>query len=129
MSTQINPPKVKVAGKLPTADKNGLLSAAIDMIDNPAVLRVAVVVLATTGTEEDFGAQTVTAKTEIRRIEVISGDDLKTAKKLMLRAADAREGKTVLPFETEQDIEAIFAKFADDGGDDDPDDDHPDGDD
>lgn len=110
--TQINVPSVKIAGKLPDPSRNGLLAAATDLIDNPGQLRVALVVLATTGTEEDFEKQTLTAKTAIRRIEVVlDQEDLALAKKLLLRAADRREGKDVLPYSNEQEIEAIFASF------------------
>jgi hypothetical protein len=121
-------PKVKLAGKLPPADRNGLLAASADLLDDPGRLRVAVVVLAAVSSEESFQDQTLTVKTEIRRIEVIEGEDLATAKKLILRAADAREGKTVLPFQTEADIDAIFASFIADGIPDDDGDDGGDGD-
>lgn len=109
--TQTNAPAVKIASKLPDTSRNGLIAAAPEMIDNPGQLRVALVVLATTGVEEDFEKQTVTAKTQIRRIEVVTGDDLAVAKKLLLRAADLREGKDVLPYATEEEIETIFASF------------------
>lgn len=114
-----NPPKIKIAGKLPPPDRNGLLAAASDILDDPGRPRVAIVVLSAVASEESFRDLSMTVKTEILRIEVVSGNDLTAAKKLLLRAADERSGKTVLPFETEADIEAIFAKFVSDGMDDD----------
>lgn len=109
-------PKIKLAGKLPTIDKNGLATVTPDMIDDPDKLHVAVVVLRTIGTEEDFRAGQLTVKAEIARIEVIGGDDLSAAKRLILRASEERAGKTMLPFDTEKEIEKVFAEFVEDGG-------------
>jgi hypothetical protein len=117
-------PGVKIAGKLPQPDKNGLLAAAADLIDNPGQVRVVIAVISVDGSEENFKDQTITAKTSLARIEVIaSPEDLKDAKRLLLRANQERNGGTVLPLNLEKDVESAFAAFVDDGMIPDPDND------
>jgi hypothetical protein len=106
-------PGVKIAGKLPPADKNGLLAAAADLIDDPGTQRVVIAVLEVDGSRESYKKGTLTAETSIARIEVITiPDDLKEAMRLIMRAAQNRSGKTVLPLDTEKDIAGIFAAWA-----------------
>ena len=114
-TTNVRVPGVKLTATGLDPDKNGLLPTAQDMIDNPGRTRVALVVFSTTGVDEDFVKQTITAKAKVQRVEVIDGDDLTQAQRLLLRAADRRSGKDVLSFETEDEIESAFAAFLDDG--------------
>lgn len=115
MTTSVNAPGVKLTATGLDPDKNGLIPAAQDMIDNPGRVRVALVVFTTTGVEEDFTKQTITAKAKVTRVETIEGDDLAEAQRLLLRAHDRRAGKDVLPYATEAEIEEVFASFVDDG--------------
>lgn len=109
--------KVKLKATLPVGEANGLMAFADQFIDEPSKLRVAVVVLDTKATTEDRDAGEVTATVRVRRIEVISDPtDIKTVQEIALSASEQRTGKTVLPFDTDEQastpIGQLFADWA-----------------
>lgn len=98
----------KIASSLPGGDANGLTAIARQLIDNPHDVHVVVCLVdcKKTTTDNDTGEIIPTAR--IRRVEPISGDDLALAQKMMRRALETRTGKTVLPFDLEEDMRSAF---------------------
>ena len=98
----------KLASSLPGGDANGLVSLARNLIDSPHDVHVVVALVdcKKITTDNDTGEVEPTAR--IRRIEAIAGDDKALAGKMLRRALESRTGKTVLPFDLEEDIRAAF---------------------
>lgn len=104
--------QVKLLGKLPTADANGLRHHADTFVEDPATMQLAIVLMNAQGMDENYDTGVITAKVRVKRIEVVvDPNDAKALKRLMLRALEQRTGKTVLPLDLEGDIDAIFEKF------------------
>lgn len=106
----------KLAGGLPGGDANGLVSIARQLIDSPHDVHVVVglVDCKRTMTDNDTGEIVPTAR--LRRIEVIGDNDRDLAAKMMRRALEERTGKTVLPFDLEEDLRAAFGRVDPDTG-------------
>lgn len=98
----------KLASALPRGDGNGLDALARDLIDSPHDVHVIVALVdcKKITTDNDSGEIEPTAR--IRRVEVISEDDKDLAAKMLRRALERRTGKTVLPFDLEEDMRAAF---------------------
>jgi hypothetical protein len=98
----------KLASSLPGGDANGLLAIARELVDSPHTVHVALCLVdcKKTTTDNDTGEIVPTAR--VRRIEVISGDDMALAQKMLRRALEGRTGKAVLPFDLEEDIRSAF---------------------
>jgi hypothetical protein len=62
-------------------------------------------------TDMDTGEVEPTAR--ILRIEAVRRDDYDQAARLLRRSLEDRHGSTVLPFDTEQDLEDLFAGMPD----------------
>jgi hypothetical protein len=109
---------VKLAGKLPPGEANGIAPIGPEMAEHPGRLRV---VLAIVDCQE-VRLNTITGDTvtyaRVRRIEVALARDLGTAEQLMRRALEARSGQTVLPMELEDELRSAFADFDPDADDD-----------
>lgn len=106
----------KLASSLPGGDANGLTAIARELIDSPHEVHVVVAIVdcKRTTTDNDSGEVIPTAR--IRRIEVIDKDDRDLAAKMMRRALEGRTGKTVLPFDLEEDLRAAFGRVDPDTG-------------
>lgn len=106
----------KLASSLPGGDANGLTAIARGLIDNPHEIHVVVALVdcKRTTTDNDTGEIVPTAR--IRRVEVIGGADKDLAAKMMRRALESRTGKTVLPFDLEEDLRAAFGGIDPDTG-------------
>jgi len=100
----------KLASGLPGGDANGLTAIARPLIDSPHNVHVVVALVdcKRTTIDNDTGEMVPTAR--IRRIEVIGddGDDKALAQKMLRRSLERRTGKTVLPFDLEEDLRAAF---------------------
>lgn len=99
---------MKIAGKLPDGDANGLAGMAGDLCDNPHKVHVVVMLIdcKSVTIDQDTGEHVPTAR--IRRAERIRTEDLPTAEKLVRRALEGRSGGEVLPIELEDEITAAF---------------------
>lgn len=99
---------MKIAGKLPAGDANGLAGMAGDLCDNPHKVHVVVMLIdcKSVTIDQDTGEHVPTAR--IRRAERIRTEDLPTAEKLVRRALEGRSGGEVLPIELEDEITAAF---------------------
>lgn len=106
----------KLASGLPGGDANGLVAIARELIDNPHEVHVIVglVDCKRITTDNDSGEVVPTAR--IRRVEVIGDNDKDLAAKMMRRALEERTGKTVLPFDLEEDLRAAFGRVDPDTG-------------
>ena len=98
----------KLNSSLPKGDGNGLDSLARDLISEPAKVHIVIALIdcRSITTETDTGDIEPTAR--IRRVEAISDDDKATVALMMRRALERRTGKTVLPFDLEEDVRAAF---------------------
>ena len=100
---------VKIAGKAPEGDANGLTAIADDLIDDPGAMHVIVAIVDCSKTTTDHDKGEVIPTARIRRAEVIvDGKDGKRLRDLMQRAFERRTGKTVLPLELEDELRAAF---------------------
>ena len=97
----------RLAAGLPKGEANGLAALARDLIDNPSQVHVAVVLLDCKKITTDIDTGDIEPVARIRRIEPIS-DDKEIVAKIMRRALESRTGKTVLPFDLEEDMRAAF---------------------
>lgn len=100
---------IKIAGKLPKGDANGLGRIVGELADNPHKVHALLVLVdcKSVVTDNDTGDTIPTAR--IRRAEVVRREDLKDAERLVRRALEERSGMTVLPMELEDEISAAFA--------------------
>ena len=101
----------KLASALPKGEGNGLDAIARELIDNPHDIHVVVALIdcKKITTDNDTGDVEPTAR--IRRIEPITEGDRDVAAKMLRRALERRTGKTVLPFDLEEDMRASFGNF------------------
>lgn len=98
----------KIASTLPKGDGNGLDAIATELIDNPSDIHVVVALVDCKKVTTDFDTGDVIPTARIRRIEAIEEADKDLAAKMMRRALERRTGKTVLPFDLEEDMRAAF---------------------
>jgi hypothetical protein len=101
--------EIKLSGKLPGGDANGLGAIAPQLVTNPHRVHVLVALVdcRSTTTDNDSGDTMPTAR--IRRVEAITGaEDLKTLERLLRRAMEHRTGQTVLPMDLEDELTAAF---------------------
>lgn len=106
----------KLASSLPGGDANGLIALARELIDVPHDIHVVVALVdcKKVTTDNDTGEIVPTAR--IRRIEPIGDEDKPLASKMLRRALERRTGKTVLPFDLEEDLRAAFGGVDPDTG-------------
>jgi hypothetical protein len=98
-----------LASKLPDGDRNGLAAIAGELIDDPEKVHVVIALVdcSKVTTNTDTGDVVPTAR--IRRIEAIKDPaDGKRMRALLRREWERRTGKTVLPFEMEEEMRAAF---------------------
>ena len=106
----------KLASGLPKGDGNGLDALARNLIDSPHEIHVVVALVDCKKITTDNDDGTVEPTARIRRIEVISEGDKDLAAKMLRRALEKRTGKTVLPFDLEEDLRAAFGGIDPDTG-------------
>lgn len=102
----------KLDSRLPDGNRNGLDSAASELVERPDELRVAIVLLDCRRTVHDHAAGEVIPVVRLRRIEVIRrADDLAASERLMRRALEDRSGQSVLPLDVEDELSAAFRQI------------------
>ena len=102
----------KLASGLPKGDSNGLNSLARQLIDEPASVHVIVALVDCKKITTDTDTGDVEPTARVRRIEVVNDADKDLAAKMLRRSLEKRTGKTVLPFDLEEDIRSAFGNFA-----------------
>lgn len=96
-------------GKLPDGDRNGLAAISTDLIEAPNKVHVVIALVdcSKVTTNTDSGDVVPTAR--IRRIEAIKDpEDGRRMRMLLRREWERRTGKTVLPFEMEEEMRSAF---------------------
>lgn len=100
----------RLSSGLPKGDANGLDAIARSLVDDPHERHVVVAVVdcskITMNTDTDEAVATV----RVRRIERVHPEDRVEAERLVRRALEFRHGDTVLPIETERDLESWFGE-------------------
>ena len=106
----------KLASGLPKGDGNGLTALARNLIDSPHDVHVIVALVDCKKITTDNDDGTIEPTARIRRIEAITEADKDLAAKMLRRALEKRTGKTVLPFDLEEDMRAAFGDIRFDPG-------------
>lgn len=101
----------KLASSLPAGEGNGLDAIATELIEDPHDIHVVVALVDCKKTTTDYDSGDVIPTARIRRVEPIDADDKDLAAKMLRRALERRTGKTVLPFDLEEDLRAAFGNF------------------
>jgi ribosome maturation protein Sdo1 len=99
----------KLNSALPKGEANGLAAIARELIDQPATVHVVVVLVDCKRVTTDIDTGDIEPTARIRRIEPIKGDK-ELVSKIMRRAMEERTGKTVLPFDLEEDMRSAFGE-------------------
>lgn len=97
----------KLASALPRGEANGLEALARKLIDSPQGVHVVVALVDCKKITTDADSGDIEATARIRRLEPIDVDRDLVAK-IMRRAMEKRTGKTVLPFDLEEDLRAAL---------------------
>lgn len=105
-----------LASGLPKGKGNGLTAIARALIDQPHDVHVIVALVDCKKVTVDNDSGEIEPTARIRRVEVILGDDKDMAAKMLRRALEKRTGKTVLPFDLEEDLRAAFGRIDPDTG-------------
>lgn len=106
-------PYIKLRPALPGGDGDGLTYHAQSFIADPTADHLVLALIDTAQVVDDMTTHDRTAVVRLRRIERVDDpEDRRELQRIMLRAAMRRKGGTVLPLETEDEIEAVFAQFA-----------------
>lgn len=100
----------KLNASLPKGDGNGLGSLDLAMTSDPERVHVVLMLIDCKKITTDTDTGDVEATARIRRIEPIPGADRDLAGKMLRRAFELRTGKTVLPFDLEQDVIEAFGE-------------------
>lgn len=102
------------ASALPKGDGDGISHHGPQFVAHPhdRVLCLALLNVREVVTDTTTHVESQTAIVGILRAEVVlDPDDVRALQRIMLRAADRRKGGAVLPMETEDEIDAVFAAF------------------
>ena len=97
----------KLNAALPKGEANGLSAIDRALIDNPSDIHVVVALVDCKKITTDVDSGDVEPVARIRRIEVIR-EDKDRAAIMLRRALEVRTGKTVLPFDLEEDMRVAF---------------------
>jgi hypothetical protein len=106
-----SPVSANLAGNLPAGENNGLAAIARELVENPNKVHVVIALVdcVKITTKTDSGDVIPTAR--IRRIEAITDpSDGNRMRMLLRREFERRTGKTVLPFELEEDMRKAFGE-------------------
>jgi hypothetical protein len=101
----------KLSGSLPEGEANGLSAIMRELVESPNTVHVVIALVdcSAVTTKTDSGDVIPTAR--IRRIEAIKdASDGHRLRVLLRREWERRTGKTVLPFELEEDMRKAFGE-------------------
>ena len=97
----------KLTSALPKGEANGLSALDRELIDSPSSIHVVIALVDCKKITTDVDSGDVEPVARIRRIEVIR-EDKDRAAIMLRRALEVRTGKTVLPFDLEEDMRVAF---------------------
>lgn len=99
---------VRLAGRLPDGNRNGLASIVDDLVDDPSAIHVAIVLLDCSHLKTSVDDGSVLPTARIRAIEPISeGPDANEMRRLLRRAVEKRTGQTALPLDLERALDDL----------------------
>jgi hypothetical protein len=98
----------KLASSLPKGEANGLSALAAVLVDIPEHVHVVIALVDCKRIQTDVDSGDVEPTARIRRIEAVLPEDHAHAHRMILRSLEKRTGKTVLPFDLEQDLRTAF---------------------
>lgn len=100
---------VNLSASLPADDRNGLPAIAASLIQNPDDVHVAVLLIRTKEIRTNVRTGAVVPTAEILAAEAFTGAtaDAATLERLLRRQHERRTGKTELPLELEEAIDAL----------------------
>lgn len=99
---------VKLASGLPGGDANGLAAHSAALTDDPQSLRVVIAIVDVKELKTSIDTGEVTPVLRIRRVELVPDGDLRQARMFFRRANEARTGRTALPIDVEEELDAAF---------------------
>lgn len=98
-----------LSGSLPKGDANGLAAIAAELVEDPERVHVVIALVDCSKVTSKTDTGDVVPTVRVRRIEAIADrDDGQRLRMLLQRQYERRTGKTVLPFDLEQDLRAAF---------------------
>lgn len=97
-------------GPLPKGDANGVSAITHALVEQPHRYHVLLCLVDCSKVTTDLDSGETVPLARIRRAEVVTAEDLKTAEQLIRRSLERRSGSTVLPLEIEDEISAAFAQ-------------------
>ena len=101
----------KMSSSLPTGDGNGLAAIAAELVENPNKVHVVVALIDCMTITQNTDTGDVIPTTRVRRIEVVTDpEDGRRMRTLLRREFERRTGKTVLPFELEDEMRRAFGE-------------------
>lgn len=101
----------KISSSLPKGDANGLVAIARHLIDEPHDVHVVVALVDCKRTTTDNDTGETIPQARIRRIEAgFTVDDQRVLQQIMRRQLERRTGRTVLPFDLEEDLRTAFGR-------------------
>lgn len=104
----------KLAGNLPTGDKNGLTAIGGELVKEPWRNHVVIAVIDCKKTVRDNDTGDVEPTVRVLRVEVVrDADELRTAEQILRRNLERRMGLSVLPLEIEDELDELFARLGD----------------
>lgn len=99
----------KMSPNLPTGDGNGLAAIARELIENPNKVHVVIALVDCVEVTQKTDSGDIIPKARIRRIEAVTDpEDGRRMRTLLRREFERRTGKTVLPFELEEEMRQAF---------------------
>ncbi len=98
----------RLASGLPKGEADGLASLARRLIDTPEDIHVVVMLVDCKKISTDIDTGDIEPTARIRRIEAVLPEDHPQAQKMLRRSLEKRTGKTVLPYDLEEDLRAAF---------------------
>lgn len=101
----------KLGSGLPKGEANGLNELAAALVNEPEQVHVVIALIDCKSVKTDTDTGDVEATARIRRIEAVPAQDRGLAKAMMRRQFETRTGKTVLPYQLEQDLLAAFGNI------------------
>lgn len=106
----------KLAAGLPKGEANGLAALARQLIDEPTKVHVVVMLVDCKKISTDCDTDDVEPTARIRRVEAVLIEDHEVAQRMLRRSLEKRTGKTVLPYDLEEDMRAAFGDIDGEGG-------------
>lgn len=101
----------KLSSGLPQGEANGLAAIASQLADVPEKVHVVIALVDCSKITTNVDSGDVLPTARVRRIEAITDpSDGHRLRQLMRRQYERRTGKTVLPFELEDDLRAAFGE-------------------